>query len=382
MRTLLAGCLARIRQPTIDIDIRQHIATSRLVTIARSRGIATSTPTSTAPAPTPSISISRIIRTLSTTATATTTTTPLKMSTTIYHPYTTPPIPITIPHHLTPLLSSLSADPTSTARLLEPLLTHPPFKIWFNTLQHSLSLQKTNPAHPFHKDPYELKHITINNIDVFGPRGGPKPPKIGFVNLHADVRCSDPAEAPLPGIVFLRGGSVAILVIVEPEADAQDGNAKPEPLIILTQQPRIPVGSLSLLEIPAGMIESTSPGSGSAFSGTAAKELQEELGLTIRAEDLLDLCALAGLEGVDSVLEGGGVFPSPGGSDEHITLFAYVHKGGRREEWEGKVGGLREDGERIVLRIVEAGELWRKTRDMKTLAAWALWEGLKREGRV
>ena len=45
--------------------------------------------------------------------------------------------------------------------------------------------------------------------------------------------------------------------------------------------------------------------------------------------------------------------------------------------------GLREEGEKITLKLVKMEEVWKVAgRDGKTLAALALWEGLKREGRV
>ena len=45
---------------------------------------------------------------------------------------------------------------------------------------------------------------------------------------------------------------------------------------ILTIQPRIPAGSLTFAEIPAGMLDDAG-----SFAGAAAKEIQEETGLTM-----------------------------------------------------------------------------------------------------
>jgi len=53
------------------------------------------------------------------------------------------------------------------------------------------------------------------------------------------------------------------------------------------------------------------------------------------------------------------------------------------EELEGRIGGNREEGERIVLRVVRLRDLWRVAgRDAKALGAWALWRGLKEAGVV
>lgn len=85
----------------------------------------------------------------------------------------------------------------------DALLRFPAFNTWFSTVQRSLK-QQQNPSHEFHKDPYVLRKIDIQAVDFFG--GG----RLGFVKLKADV--SNSKGEGLPGSVFLRGGSVAMLV--------------------------------------------------------------------------------------------------------------------------------------------------------------------------
>lgn len=87
----------------------------------------------------------------------------------------------------------------------DQLLSFPAFKNWLFTLQHSLSLQK-HKDHPFHSAPYELRKVDIQSVDFFG--GG----RVGFIKLKADV--SNENGEKLPGSVFLRGGSVGMLVRV------------------------------------------------------------------------------------------------------------------------------------------------------------------------
>ena len=49
----------------------------------------------------------------------------------------------------------------------------------------------------------------------------------------------------------------------------------------------------------------------------------------------------------------------------------------------GKLTGSRKQGEMIRLRVCDYEELWKLCpRDAKTLAAWALYEGLNREGKI
>lgn len=85
----------------------------------------------------------------------------------------------------------------------DEFLSFPAFKTWIATLQQSLSRQG-HPSHEFHQDPYVLRKIDIQSIDRFG--GG----RLGFVKLKAEV--SNGQGETLPGSVFLRGGSVGMLV--------------------------------------------------------------------------------------------------------------------------------------------------------------------------
>lgn len=63
----------------------------------------------------------------------------------------------------------------------------------------------------------------------------------------------------------------------------------------------MPIGKW-IEEIPAGMIDEDGN-----FKGVAAKELEEETGIKIELKELVDL---------------GSIFPSSGGCDEEIFLYA------------------------------------------------------------
>jgi ADP-sugar diphosphatase len=141
---------------------------------------------------------------------------------------------------------------------------------------------------------------------------------------------------------------------------------------------------MAMTELPAGMIDD------GTFAGAAAKEIHEELGLEIEENAMTDLTASAISSsdiGSPGQVEGlqRGVYPSPGGSDEYIPLFLYEKKVERKdlEGWEGKLTGLRDQGEKITLRVVRLEDLWRVgARDAKVLSAWALYKGLKDGGRL
>lgn len=125
-----------------------------------------------------------------------------------------------------------------------------------------------------------------------------------------------------------------------------------------------------------------------SFTGSAAKEIEEETGMTVSQDELIDLTALA-FEDDPQSAHGENLkqatYPSPGGCDEFIPIFLHQKRIPRKQlnDWQGKLTGLRDAGEKITLKVVPLEKLWREGgRDGKTLAAWALYEGLRKEGKI
>lgn len=244
----------------------------------------------------------------------------------------------------------------------------PAFITWKSALLANLELQYSNENHAFHKTPFTLKSIEVQSVDRFGDR-------IGFLKLKSIIQCDTQDLPDLPGIALLRGGSVAVLMILRPK-DSRD-----ERWVIMTEQPRIPVGSLSFMEIPAGMMDDEQN-----FSGAAATEIEEETGFSIPERELIDMTELAlkDSEAKERSIKPA-MYPSPGGCDEYIALFLWEKELDRQEieDLRGRVTGKRTQGEMITLRICEYEDLWKEgARDAKTLAAWALYEGLNRSGKL
>jgi 8-oxo-dGTP pyrophosphatase MutT (NUDIX family) len=199
--------------------------------------------------------------------------------------------------------------------------------------------------------------VTVQAFDIFGGS------RVGFMKATTDV--SNGAGETLPGAVFLRGPSVAMLVVLVPD-DIAEGSSSGDSYIydgeryaLMTVQPRVAAGSLEFAELPAGMVDDEG-----SFAGAAAKEIKEELGLEIHESELTCLSELAAQGAADESRSGTkeaplppAMYPSPGGCDEFITM--YLH-------------------ERRVPR-----DLWKEgARDAKCLSALALLEGLKREGKL
>lgn len=128
---------------------------------------------------------------------------------------------------------------------------------------------------------------------------------------------------------------------------------------------------------------------GGTFVGGAAKEIEEETGLQVQQSELLDMTCLAseltkGSSDNGETLQKA-MYPSAGGSDEFMPLFLCQKRMPRKEieGLQGKLTGLRDHGEKITLKVVPLEDLWKEgLRDGKTLAAWALYQGLKEAGEI
>lgn len=168
-------------------------------------------------------------------------------------------------------------------------------------------------------------------------------------------------------------------MILQPDDVPQDSETDKH--VILTLQPRIPAGSLSFAELPAGMLDDSG-----SFSGAAAKEISEETGLKIPESELINMSDLVlhATQNSGEQLQTA-IYPSPGGSDEFITLFLWQKRVPRAQlkDWQGKLTGLRDEGEKITLMLAKLDDLWKVGgRDGKTVAAWAFYQGLKKEGKI
>ncbi|KAJ6807531.1 putative nudix hydrolase 14, chloroplastic [Iris pallida] len=240
-----------------------------------------------------------------------------------------------------------------------------------------------------------LRQVQIQGVDMFGRR-------VGFLKFKADVFDKE-TGTKIPGIVFARGPAVAVLILLE---------SGDKTYVVLTEQVRVPVGKL-IMELPAGMLDDDK----GDVVGTAVREVEEETGISLKAEDMINLTAFL------DPATGCKVFPSPvaivvprpaqsiggietptvfglshatatrrparsrrplaqGGCDEELSLFLY--RGSVSEEiisaLQGKEMGLRDHGELIKVHVVPYDKLWRMTADAKVLSAVALYEMAKKEG--
>lgn len=170
--------------------------------------------------------------------------------------------------------------------------TLPAFKNWITSLETTYGT--------------DLKGVTIIDVTPFAIVKDPntkaitqiKPMGFVFAKALAHKGTNPKTGGPNipPGIAFIRGNAVCVLVILKDKATGKE-------YVATVIQPRIPGGSKAYEEIPAGMMDAAND-----VAGVAAKELEEELGLKIKGKDLVKLSEM---------------YPSIGGSDEKITVYAY-----------------------------------------------------------
>ncbi|CAK9311024.1 unnamed protein product [Citrullus colocynthis] len=258
------------------------------------------------------------------------------------------PIPsqsITIPCQLDQPVQILAASGVSASDFRNAVDSSL-FKQWLIDLQSERGILA--------KGAMSLKRVLIQGVDMFGN-------KIGFLKFKADIYDKQTGKK-VPGIVFARGPAVAVLILLSCEG---------ETYAVLTEQVRVPVGKL-MLELPAGMLDDDKDD----FLGTAVREVEEEIGIQLKLEDMVDLTSFLDQS------TGCRVFPSPGGCDEGISLFLYRGSASKETiaELQGKETGLRDHGELIKVHVVPYEKLWRVTGDAKALMAIALYEMAQKEG--
>lgn len=192
--------------------------------------------------------------------------------------------------------------------------------------------------------------VTIKSAYLFGER-------VGFLFIESDI--VDAAGIKVPGVVFLRGGSVVVLPILTDEFN--------EKWVISVKQARAPIGIYESHELPAGMLD----GSGD-FLGAGAHEIKEELGIDIRSEDLVDMTAE--MYGKSSL----GVYASPGGTDEFTHILLFRKKVSRKdiEGYTNRKTGIAEDGESITTEVIPLRDVSRLSPLTVTLAALFLYKEL------
>ena len=230
---------------------------------------------------------------------------------------------------------------------MDSLIKAPKFLNWLNN---------------FDPEEITLRSVTITDLDWFSK--GFDPLKLGFVKCSSEAYDFKTGNKIMSNISFIRGNSVAILIMVK--VMSTKNKKLDKEYVLLCEQHRLPICQKAK-EIPAGMMDAE----GNIVS-VVLKEVNEETGFDIKHAD--ELIAL------------GSYFASPGGSDEEIKLFAWHTEISEQEleEKQNKMYGCAKENEEIKLSFVELEEFRTKTmyeiRDAK--AEIALSRALERNTRL
>lgn len=203
---------------------------------------------------------------------------------------------------------------------LDALIVAPKFVNWLHNILSSRELLLTT--------------IRVTDVDWFSAK--PDPLKLGFVKcVLTDSIDATTGKKVMSNIVFIRGNSVAVLIIVKVLGKTSATDTK---YILLCEQMRAPFGK-RVKEICAGMTDAE----GNILS-VVLKEVKEETGINVK--------------NVNELISLGTIMPSPGACDELIYLYAYetVMSEPEFEEKQQRIYGNADEHEEIKLQFVEINE--------------------------
>ena len=120
-----------------------------------------------------------------------------------------PPVPVYLPWNLSSSEFKALLSNAEEYKALFPDCQHnfgfPALREWLARLLDALSAQSEG-EHAFHAHPYTLRRLDVESVDWWF-KG-----RLGFMKLQSTIQNDEQEGNWIPGAVFLRGGSVAVLV--------------------------------------------------------------------------------------------------------------------------------------------------------------------------
>jgi ADP-sugar diphosphatase len=213
----------------------------------------------------------------------------------------------------------------------EDAIGHPLLLDWIASLDNSMDLQA----------------LDLQSVDRV-PSG-----RVGFIKFKSTTIRNG---VPIPGICLLRGAAFVLLTEIT-DADTN------ESWTVLLKKPRVPTGKV-MTEVIAGTVDESGD-----LRGLAVRKLEKSSGLVAKPEELINLTELAYGE------NNPWIWTAVGLCDETLKVFLW-----RTAMAHADVIALGERVGRDLL--VKFADFWKFTSDGKGLAALAIYDGLKAEGRI
>ena len=201
----------------------------------------------------------------------------------------------------------------------------------------------------------EIRHVDIQSVDFVEDRVDMIKMSTACVLIDEEL---DLEEEVLSGVCYLRDAYVGLLlelVCIEDESSWS----------VLVDKPRVPVGSVSALELPVGKIDYEDE----RLFGFEIAQIEEAFGLEINMNMLTNLSEAAyEYNHLNNEL---GMCPSPSVSGEHVKIM-HLRKEISKDHllmMRSKFSQQREEGALISLRVVPIQEMWKVSADMKIMCA-------------
>jgi ADP-sugar diphosphatase len=254
-----------------------------------------------------------------------------------------------------------------------PLIpAHPHLVESMNAL--AIAPKLTNCIAKMDRNQIAINSITITDITWFSAK--PDPLKLGFVKMTMNASDITTGKKIASNIVFARGDSIAILIIVKVakmvNTISHQGifakyrlSGQEDEYVLLCDQMRLASGSRRQ-EICAGMMDAEGN-----IASVVLKEVKEETGFDIKNKrELIQL---------------GSIYPSPGACDEEIFLYAWTTTISELDfkEKQSRVFGDALEGEEINLNFVpikefRTGPFLMDMKDVKAECAFRRYESLRK----
>ena len=208
----------------------------------------------------------------------------------------------------------------------------------------------------------EIRHVEIQSVDFFEDTSTVDMIKMNTMCALVDEELKTEEEI-LSGVCYLRDSYVAVLLELFCIEDESSWS-------ILVDKPRVPIGSVTTLELPVGRVDEEEE----RLLGFEMEEIEDAFGLQLYMSDLTNLSKEA--YEYNSINNELGMCPSPGHSGEHVKIM-HLKKEISKDHlllMRKKFSEQREQGAFVSLRVVPLHEMWKVSADMKIMCALFLLE--------
>lgn len=227
---------------------------------------------------------------------------------------------------------------------MNDVLSYEPFQEWLSQIHSDI----------------HVKSIVVKHLAY---RPGKEKPRLYLVILKV-VAFFREEKVPLNENYVIRCGAVNCLIELECEGKAY---------VVMVKQPRLAIGKRGFDEFVCGKVDDYKD-----IKGNIVREIEEEAGLRVHREDVVDINALA--HGPEEI----GIYDSVGMMNEwtHMYLFRAAVSPTFLKKMQGAHAGLANEGEYIGLNVYPLDDVWTFCADARTLASLYLREQLLRTNKL